>query len=88
MLDQPSRYIPDQSPVLARDMNTLGDVVRMLNNMSGPDVFIDSTTIAFRRPPIPAVVEEDAPEYYGQVHIGVANLTPGWSLLPLVNVTP
>lgn len=87
MLPDFATYIPGQTPVLARDMNTAGEMVRIFNNLSGPLMFRDATGVHFRRQILP-VPEEDAPEFFGQVHMGVANLTPGWALLPLVNIVP
>lgn len=48
-LDDLQKYFPGKEPAIsAKDMNTLGEVVRMLRNISGPNLFVDSTGIYFR----------------------------------------
>jgi hypothetical protein len=85
MLKELHTYVPDQTPVYADDMNTLGTLVRMMNNVSGADVFMDETGIHFRRPPIPATIAESLGELDGQVHQMTSQLTSGWADLRLVN---
>jgi hypothetical protein len=84
MLKDFENYIPNQTYPLARDMNTAGQMVKMLNNISGPDVFVDSTGIHFRRPPIPAV-EEDLAELDGMVKQATSQNTVGYADVRLVN---
>jgi hypothetical protein len=85
MLKELHQYVPNQTPVYADDMNTLGQAVRLLNNLSGPDVFVDETGVHFRSSPAPALPEEDLGELDGQVHQMTSQLTSGWADLRLVN---
>lgn len=41
-------YVPDKTPVSARDMNTLGQLVKIVRGLAGAGAFIDETGIAFR----------------------------------------
>jgi hypothetical protein len=43
-------YTEQTSQLSVRDFNTFGQVVRIINNISGPDVFLDATGLHFRKP--------------------------------------
>jgi hypothetical protein len=83
MLKELHKYVPNETPVYADDMNTLGDLVRLMGNISGPDLFIDWTGIHMRRPPIPEVVE-DLGELDGMIPQMTSQNTRGWGDLRLV----
>lgn len=85
MLRDLQNYVGEQTEITAQDMNTLGQAVRMLRNITGPDVFADATGIAFRRPSVPDVPDELEAQYDGQVFQAGADLVVSAGYLRLVN---
>jgi hypothetical protein len=85
MLKELHKYVPNETPVYADDMNTLGDLVRMMDNISGPDLFIDWTGIHMRRPPIPDVPSLPVGELDGMVYQNTSQNTGGFADVRLVN---
>jgi hypothetical protein len=85
MLKDFATYIPNETPVFAEDMNTAGQMVKMLNNVTGPYVFVDSTGIHFRRPPIPDVPSLPVGELDGMVYQNTSQNTGGFADVRLVN---
>jgi hypothetical protein len=52
MILRPTKtYTPQSRQISAQDLNTFGQVVRMVSNISGPDVYVDATGIHFRERP-------------------------------------
>jgi hypothetical protein len=85
MLKDFENYVPNETHPLARDMNTAGQMVKILNNLSGPDVFVDGTGIHFRRPPIPDVPSLPVGELDGMVYQNTSQNTGGFADVRLVN---
>ena len=79
MFEDLQKYIPNETVVSARDMNTLGEVVRTVRNISGVRFFADSQGVYFRPNP-PSQPPENMGEFQYQNHTMVAQNKAGWDV--------
>jgi hypothetical protein len=85
MLKNTKEYTPADRQILAQDLNTFGTVVRMLNNITGRNVFVDTMGIHFREPAAPVPPALPVGELDGMVYQNTSQNTGGFADVRLVN---
>jgi hypothetical protein len=83
MLKDYQTYVPGKTPVAAQDMNTGGEVVRLLRNINIPGMMLDSMGLYVRRLAFKAPALT-TPQYQGQSYVGTADNVAGWDFTPVV----
>jgi hypothetical protein len=85
MFKQTKTYGPDTPQVSAQDLNTFGDVTRLVGNITGKNVYMDLLGIHFRGQPAPGPQEDLTAQYDGMLFQSGADLAVAAGYLRLVN---